>query len=168
MKAYLVIFAICIVLCFNIQVLANTTTDVYKAILLGVVNRDNKTFIQYLTPEDKINISEFGNSTEIIYKEEEVMLEDLAKLLADDEYSAWIWEYDNRVTKMMVAKNNYQIRIKAIDPALNRVLSTDGRWFNVARDVALNRLVAGELVDVYLSFDGSLNRILAVENSLSL
>ncbi|MDD2430671.1 MAG: hypothetical protein PHD88_02525 [Firmicutes bacterium] len=166
MRIKMVIFAILVLFFCNITTRAEVVTinGVTKAILTRIVTEGGKDYLQYRTPEEDLHIAEIDLNTQIVaYNDKLITNQDLKELIEDSQYSAWVWSYNNKISKMMIAKNVYSIRIKAIDPALKRLLSVDGRWYNVSCDVALNHLIAGELVNVYLSFDGSLERILPAE-----
>lgn len=164
----LVTFAIATMFLLCIDGSAQTeTSSVTKAILTGVVTEGGSIYLRYRTPMEELVISEVTEGTKILLEDVEISAEQLKTLVESDEFSAWIWLSGRQATKVMLAKNVYQIRIKAIDPALKRLCSVDGRWYYVEHDVAIHRLVAGELVNVHLSFDGTLAKIVPAEPSIA-
>lgn len=138
---------------------------VTKANSLVFLSLDNKNYLQFKTPDGK-GVLEIAIKAEITLDDSAISIARLQTEVQKDEYAAWLYQSDEKIVKIILTKNCYQIRIKAIDPAGKRLLSCDGYWYFVLQDVALNRYVAGDKVNVYLSFDGQLERILPLDREL--
>lgn len=143
------------------QIINNETNYVTKASAISVTTIDNKLFLLFRSPEGNCNLE--VDPLVVILLDDNMITKDDFLTLKKDDYSAWVWQLNNRVIKIVLAKNSYQIKIKAIDPSKKRLLSLDGRWYNINEEVAIHHLVAGQIVNVSLSFDGSLERILPIE-----
>jgi hypothetical protein len=156
-------FLFVILILSSVIIIGQATDIVSKALPIGAIIINDRVFLQWQDTDGFLQSQEIAPFAEISQDDNVVSLSKLPTLLVKDEYTAWIWQRDDQIVKVMLAPRTYLIKLKAIDPALRRLLATDGRWFDVSDNVALNRLVVGESVHVYLSFDGKLERILPDE-----
>ncbi len=164
MRKYQVAFGLVILLILG-TIKLQAQSYVTKASNLVFLGLDKKNYLQFKTPDGK-GVLEIADKAEIILDDTTITIAKLQTEIEKDAYAAWIYQSDSKIVKIILTKNCYQIRIKAIDPAGKRLLSCDGYWYSVLHDVALNRYVAGDKVNVYLSFDGQLERILPLEREI--
>ncbi len=157
--------AFCLIIIFLGATKLQAQGYVTKANSLVFLALDNKNYLQFKTPDGK-GVLEIAGKAEILLDDSAITIARLQTELQKDEYAAWIYQNENKIVKIILTKNCYQIRIKAIDPAGKRLLSCDGYWYLVLQDVALNRYVAGDKVNIYLSFDGQLERISPLDREL--
>ncbi|HHY18849.1 MAG TPA: hypothetical protein GX522_03035 [Firmicutes bacterium] len=157
LRRHLVIFVILFVFCGICSTRAKELTT--KVCPLGVVFLEDRIYLQYQNSDGLYISNELVHSAEIKKDDKEISLSELQEIIADNQYAAWIWQKESKIVKLLFSKKCYQIKIQAIDPAQRRLLSVDGRWYDIKDTVAINRLVAGETVNIYLSFDEKLERI---------